>query len=236
MPSMTPPLDAPPYAFAGQVHQPVKKGFPVWGIVLIVLGIFLVLALCVVGTVVAVNEVISEQRNNLGSEWLFDDFNDEWEEEFRAMQEAELERLLVGIENDSSARSAIADSYRVTGGYFADGRGVFERDTFSVGDIYTFNADGTFEIPSHSDWGGPAVYEGEFVIERISADSFDAWDRLWMKDVDERADSDWYRLILHSANFEWEVWQDVYISWVSADDIMLYRPDFGESKIISPID
>jgi len=226
----------PPYVFSGQMHQPERKKFPVWGIVLIVFGVLLFLTLCVVGTVVTVNEIATNPRSNFGSEWYFDDFDDEWDEEFRVLLEADLERILDGIEDDPAARAAIAGSYEVTAGYFAEGRGEFYSDRFLNGGIYTFNADGTFEIPSGSTWGGPASYEGEFIISRVTIDDFDAWDKIWMKDVEERADSDWYHLVLHNANFEWEVWMEMYISWVGTDDIILYTPDHGETKIVELVD
>jgi len=224
-----PPLasPAPSFGFQAQMHQPAKKEFPIWGIVLAVAGALIALALCAAVSLFAFSAVMSDYRD------MFD-LTTWYDEEFRNMRLAELEEVLAKIDDDVTARNTIAGAYKVDARYFSMGWGSFSHYDFINQDAYTFNADGSFVITYDFGWGDVEVYQGEFVIERVTVDDIDAFNKPHMKDIEERADSDWYRLILHSEEFNWDPWYEMFISRKGSDDIILYDPMRGESNILIP--
>jgi len=182
------------------------------GIVLFV-GISGIIILAMLGNVVGVSPISH-----------FDEFLDEVSASISGMRESS------SIDDDELR--AITGIFEKERWYYASEDGFVDfssLDTVGENLIYIFTLDMTFQIHFRSDQATLYLDEGNFDIERISFRDIPASDREYMKYVNERVDSKWYRISTYDvrSTFGGSSEFEMFMSYVSYDDVIIYTPTYG---------
>jgi len=214
------PVQYQPVYAQTYAHQPEQDKFPTWAIVFIALGISAILALCGAFTLTSIARIVWE--DSIGSVVT------ELGIQRGPVARDDLIAEMTAMEFDPEALNSVVGEYEVSAHYNLEGN-VFERDYFDA--AYTFNTDGTFRIVHNMDCG--CLFEGTFVVERIAFNEFPPEYRRYMKNLGERADSDWYRLILESYDFNLYTAYERFLSRENTGDIFMYIPTLGRSEVLS---
>lgn len=152
------------------------------------------------------------------------------------------------LESDSAAMLAVAGTYEWIEGYYTLGGtdatfNPIELENVPVHGasiIYTFNLGGTFNIQFNTmgyEFSRESrdryearryvtVFRGTFAAERIALDDIDEDDRRYMKFVDARANTSWYRIVMNNENGLPSMPQELemFVSRVDDNDLIFYWP------------
>ena len=140
-------------------------------------------------------------------------------------------------ESSPEAEAAISGGFEWMRGYFYFQENfapiaTSEPDIMPDRRIFTFTSRGTFRLDVNYNLSQQfaTLASGTFDVEEISFYDITAENKLYMKYVNERADTKWYRLIQHNIivhgladdAFLVPSEEEVFISWANNDDIIFY--------------
>ena len=252
--SLTPPVGAAPF------HQPTQKSFPTWAVISIVACAVGALMLCGILTFFTLSNM-----GGLNTSYSFDDWDITGTESRDSASETledfvkRIERLGVDLDTDPEILDSIVGIYEVHLSYSGDDT-EYRRavaDEWWI-EYVQFTSDSTFIIGARSDTDdfSDVLMSGAFIATRIDFNDIDSsfgesnrfFDaRSTMREVDNRADTDWYHLtIFQNLSFmeddEDLAWllefglEDIFISYGGEGDIVIYHPDMLKTKFVTKVE
>ena len=210
----------------GQPAEQKRRRLPAWAIVLITLGITFFLGFCCLFSLFTFAQDFRDEIFLEIGELVI-------AQAYSQSPEEAMERVRPNIRIDSDVLEVIIGEYRVDERYSGD---LFTDD----GEYFTFTDEKTFLFALSESRDEPFDI-GVFSAQRITFDELfeltSELDRETMLFLDERVDTDWYRISLYAASFlhglgyEALPSSDVFMSIADEGDIIFYEPRLSLTSV-----